>query len=54
MLIKFDFVVSWERSVIGLRTQQLDASADLILAPGGGWTTGDLEPTEASMQVDIF
>jgi outer membrane protein TolC len=43
-----------ERGVIGLRTQQLDASADLIRAPGGSWTRGDMEPTEASVQVDIF
>ncbi|WP_259294886.1 efflux transporter outer membrane subunit [Paraburkholderia sp. DHOC27] len=31
-----------ERSVIQLRTQQLDANVDLIRALGGGWTTADL------------
>jgi NodT family efflux transporter outer membrane factor (OMF) lipoprotein len=31
-----------ERSVIQLRTQQLDANVDLIRALGGGWTKGDL------------
>jgi NodT family efflux transporter outer membrane factor (OMF) lipoprotein len=31
-----------ERSVIALRTQQLDANVDLIRALGGGWTTADL------------
>ncbi|MGA7782234.1 MAG: efflux transporter outer membrane subunit [Paraburkholderia sp.] len=31
-----------ERSVIALRTQQLDANVDLIRAVGGGWTKDDL------------
>ena len=31
-----------DRSVIALRTQQLDANVDLIHALGGGWTTKDL------------
>jgi len=31
-----------ERSVIALRTQQLDANVDLIHALGGGWTKSDL------------
>jgi len=31
-----------ERSVIQLRTQQLDANVDLIRALGGGWTKDDL------------
>ncbi|MGA7781678.1 MAG: efflux transporter outer membrane subunit [Paraburkholderia sp.] len=31
-----------ERSVIELRTQQLDANVDLIRALGGGWTKDDL------------
>jgi NodT family efflux transporter outer membrane factor (OMF) lipoprotein len=31
-----------ERSVISLRTQQLDANVDLIRALGGGWTRDDL------------
>ncbi|MGA7816037.1 efflux transporter outer membrane subunit [Caballeronia sp.] len=36
-----------QRSVIGLQTQQLDANVDLIRALGGGWTSDDLERTEA-------
>jgi outer membrane protein TolC len=32
-----------ERSVIQLRTQQLDANVDLIRALGGGWTKDDLQ-----------
>jgi NodT family efflux transporter outer membrane factor (OMF) lipoprotein len=32
-----------ERSVIQLRTQQLDANVDLIRALGGGWTDDDLK-----------
>jgi NodT family efflux transporter outer membrane factor (OMF) lipoprotein len=43
-----------ERSVIELRTQQLDANADLIRALGGGWTADDMEPTEASSQPKVF
>jgi NodT family efflux transporter outer membrane factor (OMF) lipoprotein len=39
-----------ERSVIQLRTQQLDANVDLVRALGGGWTRDDLQPTEASVQ----
>jgi outer membrane protein TolC len=35
-----------ERGAIHLRTQQLDASVDLVRALGGGWTKGDLELTE--------
>jgi outer membrane protein TolC len=31
-----------ERSVIEIRTRQLDANVDLIRALGGGWTTNDL------------
>ena len=42
-----------ERSVIQLRTQQLDANVDLIHALGGGWTTNDLASIEAS-QPPIF
>jgi NodT family efflux transporter outer membrane factor (OMF) lipoprotein len=43
-----------ERSVIQLRTQQLDANIDLVRALGGGWTRGDLEPAEASTQSGLF
>jgi NodT family efflux transporter outer membrane factor (OMF) lipoprotein len=32
-----------ERSVIALRTQQLDANVDLIRALGGGWTKDELK-----------
>ncbi|MCP3715899.1 efflux transporter outer membrane subunit [Paraburkholderia sp. CNPSo 3281] len=32
-----------QRSVIALRTRQLDANVDLIHALGGGWTTDDLK-----------
>ena len=39
-----------DRSVIQLRTQQLDANVDLIRALGGGWTRADMESTEASIQ----
>ncbi|MFT0174342.1 hypothetical protein [Paraburkholderia mimosarum] len=31
------------RSVISLRTRQLDANVDLIHALGDGWTTDDLK-----------
>jgi NodT family efflux transporter outer membrane factor (OMF) lipoprotein len=43
-----------ERSVIQLRTQQLDANVDLIRALGGGWTKDDLAPTEASGRPALF
>jgi NodT family efflux transporter outer membrane factor (OMF) lipoprotein len=36
-----------ERSVIALRTQQLDANVDLIRALGGGWSRNELNSTRA-------
>jgi NodT family efflux transporter outer membrane factor (OMF) lipoprotein len=39
-----------ERSVIALRTRQMDANVDLIRALGGGWSKDDLKPIEASDQ----
>lgn len=37
-----------ERSVISIRTQQLDADVDLIRALGGGWTRDDLNTSDVA------